>query len=128
MDERRADRRANQNGELGVMTEERLVRERIAQDLRVAMKARDASRVAALRSFAAALDNATAVPMPSRIFANENVEVSRKALSQADVRAVLMREIAERRDAAFTLTAHACFEEAASVEAEIETLEKYIDW
>jgi len=110
-----------------VTTEEERVRARIAQELRVAMKARDAARAAALRSFAAALDNATAVPMPSRIPPNENVEVPRKVLSLRDVRAVLMREIAERRDAAVTLKAHSCFEEAAAVEAEIEVLEQYID-
>jgi uncharacterized protein YqeY len=104
------------------------MRERIAQDLRVAIKARDASRVAALRSFAASLDNATAVPVPYRIPPNEKVEVPRKALSQGDVRAILMREIGERRDSAVTLKAHACFEEAAAVEAEIEVLEQYIDW
>jgi uncharacterized protein YqeY len=114
--------------ELGMPTEQEHVRERIAQELRVAMKARDASRVAALRSLAAALDNATAVPMPAGMVANENAEVPRKVLAPADVRAVLMREIAERRDAAFTLTAHACFEEAATVEAEIEVLKQYIDW
>jgi uncharacterized protein YqeY len=111
-----------------VTTEEGRVRERIAEEVRVAMKARDASRVAALRSFGAALDNATAVPMPSRIRPNESVEVPRKTLSIGDVRAVLMREIAERRSAAFTLTAHARFKEAAVVEAEIEVLEQCIDW
>ncbi len=127
MRERRTDGRGNQHGELGVTTEEERVRARIAQELRVAMKARDASRVSALRSLAAALDNATAVPMPSRILPNENVEVPRKALSLEDVRAVLTREIAERRDAAFTLTAHGCFEEAAVVKAEIEVLQQYIE-
>ena len=110
------------------MTEEERLRARIAQELRVAIKARSASRVAALRSFAAALDNATAVPIPSRILPNEKREVPRKALSLEDVRAVLMREIEERRHAASTLTAHACFKEAAAVEAEIEVLEQYIDW
>jgi uncharacterized protein len=110
------------------MTEEVRVRARIAQELRVAMKARDASRMTALRSLAAALDNATAVPMPARILPNEKIEVPRKALSLEDVRAVLRREIAERRDAAFTLRAHACFEEAAAVEAEIAVLEPYLGW
>jgi len=111
----------------GQMTAVERVRERIAQELRLGMKARDASRVATLRSFAAALDNATAVPIPSRILPSEDIEVPRKALSLEDVRAVLKREIAERRDAAFTLTAHACFEEAATVEAEIEVLQQYVD-
>jgi len=110
------------------MTEEERVRARIAQELRVAMKARDASRVTALRSLAAALDNATAVPMPARILPNERVEVRRRALSLEDVRSILIREIAERRDAAFTLSGHACFEEAAAVEAEIAILERYLDW
>jgi uncharacterized protein YqeY len=109
-------------------TEEERLRARIGQELRVAMKARNASRVAALRSLAAALDNATAVPMPSRIVPNERLEVPRKALSLEDVRAVLMREIRERRDAASTLKAHACFDEATAVEAKIEVLEQYIDW
>jgi len=110
------------------MTEEQRVRARIAQELRVAMKVRNASSVAALRSLAAALDNATAVPVPSRILPNERVEVPRKELSLEDVRAVLMREIGERRHAAFTLKAHARFEAAAAVEAEIAVLEPYIDW
>jgi uncharacterized protein len=124
---RRADIRTNQQGGLGVTIEEERVRERIAQELRVAMKARDISRVAALRSFAAALDNATAVPIPSRIPPNESVEVPRKALSPEDVRTVLMREIAERRHAALTLAAHARLEQAAAVEAEIGVLEQYLD-
>jgi uncharacterized protein YqeY len=110
-----------------VATTEERVRERIAQELRVAMKARDAARVAALRSFAAALDNATAVPMPSRILPNDPVEVPRKALSLEDVRAILMREIGERRNSARTLKAHACFDEAAAVEAELELLGQYGD-
>jgi uncharacterized protein len=109
-------------------TEEERFRARISQDLRVAMKARNAARVTALRCLAAALDNANAVPMPARILPNEKVEVPRKALSLEDVRAVLSREIAERRKAAFTLRAHARVEEAATVEAEIEVLEQYVDW
>jgi len=109
-------------------TEEERLRARIAQELPVAMKARNAARVAALRSLAAALDNATAVPIPSRILPNENVEVPRRVLSLEEVRAVLMREIAERRHAAVTLTTHARLKEAAAVEAEIEVLEQYIDW
>jgi uncharacterized protein len=101
------------------------VRARIAQEVRDAMKARNVSRVAALRSLAAALDNATAVPMPPRLLPNENPEVPRKVLSLEDVRAVLIREITERRNSVLTLTAHACFEEAAAVQAEIEVLEQF---
>jgi uncharacterized protein len=116
------------NFETGMTTEDERLRAHIAQELRVAMKARNASRVAALRSLAAALDNATAVPMPPRVLPNEKSEVPRKTLSLQDVRAVLTREIAERRHAASTLTAHARLEEAAAVEAEIAILEQYIDW
>jgi len=104
------------------------MRARIAQELHVAMKTRNGSRVVALRSLAAALDNATAVPLPYRILPNEKHEVPRKALSLEDVRAVLLREIGERRDAVITLRAHGCFDEVAAVEAEIEVLEQYVDW
>jgi uncharacterized protein len=104
---------------------EERVRARIAEDLRAAMKARNVPRVAALRSLAAALDNATAVPMPLRARPNENSEVPRRSLSPEDVRAVLMREITERREAAFTLREHARLEEAHAVEAEIAVLEQY---
>jgi uncharacterized protein YqeY len=46
-------------------------------------------------------------------------------LSLGDIRAILSREIADRRRAAATLTAHARSEEAAAVEAEIKVLEQY---
>ncbi len=110
------------------MSEVERLRERIAQELRVAMKARNASSVAALRSLTAALDNATAVPIPSRILPNERTEVPRKELSLEDIRAVLMREINERNEAVVKLTAHACLEAAAAVEAEIAVLQRCVDW
>jgi len=40
----------------------------------------------------------------------------------------LIREIEERHHAVSTLRAHARFEEAATVETEIEVLEPYVDW
>jgi uncharacterized protein YqeY len=111
-----------------VKTEEEGMRAHIATQLRVAMKARDVSRIAALRSLSAALDNATAVPLPGRLLPNDRREVPRKELSALDIRAIVMREITERREAAATLTAHGCRERAAVVEGEIKVLEPYIDW
>ncbi|MGH8261069.1 MAG: GatB/YqeY domain-containing protein, partial [Steroidobacteraceae bacterium] len=87
---------------------EEKLRARLTQDVQVAMKARDAPRVTALRSLAAALDNATAVPLESlRQSAGRAIgEVPRKDLSSDDVRAIVRREITERRDAAFAFESH----------------------
>lgn len=120
-------RRGTQRGQAGMTTEEERMRARVAADLRIAMKTRDAFRVGTLRSLAAALDNATAVPMRSRMAASENSEVPRKALSPEDIRAVVIREIAERRDAASMLGGHARFEEVARLEAQIKVLQRYLD-
>jgi uncharacterized protein len=107
-------------------TAERL-RERIAQDLKAAMKSRDAPRVSALRSLAAALDNATAVPQPARSGppSHQPAEVPRRMLSDEDVRDLLLREIGERHDAAFALEKHGCMEEALSIRAEVGIIEEY---
>lgn len=106
--------------------EERL-RTRLAQDLRAAMKIRDSSRIAALRTLIAALDNAAAVPVPSgvRPAPGAPVEVPRKVLDDEEVETVLLREIAERRNAIFSFEMHGCIEEAVALRAEIELYEQY---
>lgn len=108
---------------------EESLRARLAQELRAAIKARDGARIAALRTLAAALDNATAVPIEDHWgpmpFAA--AEVPRKVLTDDDVRSVVRHEIAERRDAAFAFEMHGCFEEALGLKAEIAILEGYLD-
>ncbi|HEY2591915.1 MAG TPA: GatB/YqeY domain-containing protein [Steroidobacteraceae bacterium] len=106
---------------------EESLRARLGPELRVAIKARDGARIAALRTLAAALDNATAVPIedPGVAMPSAVTEVPRKVLTDDDVRSILLREIAERADAAFAFEMHGCFEEALGVRAEIAILEDY---
>ena len=103
------------------------LRERLTQDLRAAIKARDRARIAALRTLAAALDNATAVPIEGRgvPMPFPTAEVPRKVLTEDDLRAILLREIAERHDAVFAFESHGCFEEALGLRAEIAIFEGY---
>jgi uncharacterized protein YqeY len=74
---------------------------RMRRDLAEAMKARHAEEVAVLRSVLAALDNAEA-PDPGS-FTGQTGEVERLALAQADVQAVLRREIRGHEQAAAEL-------------------------
>jgi uncharacterized protein len=106
--------------------EERL-RARLAHDLRVALKARDRARLAVLRTLAAALDNATAVPVEAHRVPLPfgAAELPRRVLTDEDVRSILLREIAERHDAAWSFEMHGCFEEALDLKAEIALLERY---
>jgi len=80
---------------------------RMKSDLRSAMLARQTERVSVLRALIAAVDNSQAVPVGEmhdkyvvRAFGDKSVEVPRKALSVADLRAILVDEIAARRNAA----------------------------
>jgi uncharacterized protein YqeY len=74
------------------------------QDLRDAMKARDVRRVSVLRAALGAVANAEAVPSDARpnvSGADVGTEVARRELTEADVVAVVAREVAElRADAA----------------------------
>ncbi len=125
------------------------LRARLADDLRAAMKGREAAHVNVLRSLIAALDNATAVPIdgpravvlnlppealnaPTEGLGKESTgrsrEVPRRVLSPDDVLHVLAVEMAERRNAALALEKHGCYEEAAVVRAELEAIEGYAAW
>jgi len=106
------------------------VRARMHRDLTEAMKARDRTRVSVLRSTLGAIANAEAVPsgdrpnVPGR---DAITEVDRRELSEADVAAVLTREIEElRRDA--TLHRDRGDERPlADLEARLAILEAYTD-
>ncbi|HXS28470.1 MAG TPA: GatB/YqeY domain-containing protein [Steroidobacteraceae bacterium] len=109
-------------------TAEKRLRVQLAHDLRVAIKARDGARVAAVRALIAALDNATAVPIESQPIPVPfgNAEVPRKVLTDDDVKSILKREIAARHDAAWTFESHGCFEEALGLRDEIALFESYV--
>lgn len=79
------------------------LRERMKADLRQAMKARQSATVATLRSALAAIDNAEAVPVDDQTpiipLVTHSPDVPRKVLSAADIRAILQKEVDERRAA-----------------------------
>lgn len=80
------------------------LREQMKADLTQAMKARQSERVATLRSILAAIDNAEAIPVTEPTFLVEPVlgqrhEAPRKLLSAEDIRAIVRKEMDERRAA-----------------------------
>lgn len=85
----------------------RIFLDRMKADLRSAMLARQTEQVSVLRALIAAVDNSQAVPVGEmhdkyavRAFGDKSVEVPRRALSIADLRAILVDEIAGRQSAA----------------------------
>src|SRR5687768_12042934 len=88
--------------------------ERLQADLGTALRARDALRTSVLRSTLSAIANAEAVEVPPGTTATE---VSRKALTDDDIRAVVLAERAELVSAARDLRAHARPDAADELEA-----------
>ena len=87
------------------------VRDRLRTALTAAMKSRDTTATAALRSALAAIDNAEAVeaapgspmldgPIPGAVAGLGAAEVPRRALTESEMLRVVEAEIAERESAA----------------------------
>lgn len=111
------------------------LRARLRAALPAAIRARDRVATAALRSALAAIDDAEAVDPAAAgvsVVAHERIagtvgglgagEVARAAVSEEEVRAVVEREIAERRHAAETYAAHGRETEAERLSAEADVL------
>lgn len=97
-------------------------------DLVVAMKARDATAVRALRTALAAVANAEAPPLdslPAPVSGRSN-EHARLDLSVDDVEAVLRHEITDRHDTIARLLPHDRPAEVAELRAEIAVLQGYV--
>jgi uncharacterized protein YqeY len=74
------------------------LRSRVAGDLKLALKARDADEISALRSLLSALDNAGAVATTPRnvpVYGRSG-DVPRRTLSVGEVEGLVAAEIAER--------------------------------
>lgn len=112
------------------------LRDRLRAAVPAAMKARDRSTVAALRSALAAIDNAEAVDPAdgaARAGAIETspvgvgaAEVARRMLSEADVAAIVTTEISERRAAAATYELAGHSDRATRLVAEADALAMYL--
>lgn len=114
-------------------------RERLRTGLREAMRARDTTAVAALRSALAAIDNAEAITVadPRALAADGEyvagaalgvgaTEATRRSLTEADVVRLLQAEAGERRAAARDYLAARQPGAAERLEAEAAVLERYL--
>lgn len=106
---------------------------RLREDLLVAMKARRSVEAQVIRTLVAALDNAEAPPLPAdqtvyvqHAFGSGGAEVPRLQLHEADVRRILMAEIAEREQAAAGMTDLGQHERAAALREEAEVARRYL--
>ncbi|HZT64706.1 MAG TPA: hypothetical protein VFA11_02850 [Acidimicrobiales bacterium] len=112
-----------------------MLRTRLRAALSAAMRARDATSVAALRSSLGAIDNAEAVESGSASLSGRPAgviagavsglgagEVERRQLTEAEMEAVVGREVAERLEAAAEYEGLGQPEAAARLRAEAEVL------
>ena len=105
------------------------VRDRMQSDLRTAMKARDRLRVSVLRATLGAISNAEAVPSAARPNVDgrdERTEAPRRVLTEADVVAVVTREVAELHTDAAAHRARGDAGPLADLEARIAVLDGYL--
>lgn len=103
------------------------LRDRMRRELPVALRARDRTRVAALRSALAAIDNAEAVPTEAATIHAVGLgaaETARGELSETHIAAIVAAEITERRDIA---ARYSGTEHAARLHAEAEILAALLD-
>jgi len=112
--------------------EQRLT-EQLRADLRLAMRGRDSSMVATLRTLLAAVENAQAVPVGAlheryvvREFGDAATEVPRRRLSCEELHALLAQEIASRRTAAEQYRQAGREEQAEALLREAETVAGYL--
>jgi uncharacterized protein YqeY len=106
---------------------------RMRADLTQAMKERDRSRVAALRTALAAIANAEAPPAhdlptpPLAPLVGRAQEQPRLVLTPADVEAIVRLEIADRRDTIEHLRGRDQDDAVRQLASEITVLERYLD-
>jgi uncharacterized protein YqeY len=104
------------------------LRERLAVELRGAMKARDALAVATLRSLLSALDNAGAVAVTKAhtpVFGLSG-DVPRRELTADEVEAVLVAEADERAAAAADYERRGLREGAERLQAELAIIARFL--
>ena len=104
------------------------LKERLREELKTAMRDKRADEVAVLRKLIAALDNAEAVPTEGyrpRALGDPGGEVARRELDKAEVDALLVNEIAERRSAVEELERRGRPNEAALLAREAELIARY---
>jgi uncharacterized protein YqeY len=104
------------------------IRERLKEDLKQAIRAREKATMATLRTMLAALDNAEAVTLDASFqpVVGLNNDVPRKVLREEDFLQVLRMEANGRRSAIATYEALGRVEEAARLRAELAVFARYL--
>jgi len=106
---------------------------RLRDDLKTAMRTRNALDIAVLRVIIAALDNAQAVPLPEgrqryvvREFGDGSAEAPRLRLAEEDVRNLLIQEVRDREDAAAQFEDLGRADRAAALRLEAAIVSRYL--
>jgi uncharacterized protein YqeY len=112
------------------------LRDRLRAALPAAMKARDKTAVAALRSALAALDNAEAVQTDDRTVKGQAIEqvaigagateVERRVLTEPEMTALIRHEVTERENAAADYQKAGHGDRATRLRAEAEVLAAHL--
>ncbi|MQA07581.1 MAG: hypothetical protein GEU98_03335 [Pseudonocardiaceae bacterium] len=109
------------------------VRQALRDDLKKALKERDKTATATIRSALAAIANAEAVPVPDDSQAlplgtvGLSSDVERRALDPEDVREILRAEAAERRTALAEYQRAGQQAMAERMRAELQVLARYVE-
>src|SRR5262245_43255417 len=105
------------------------LRRRLSEDLLLAMKAKDAVAVAALRSVMSALDNASAVPASAALALapGRNADVPRRDLSNEECRRIVGDEANTRAASAAEYARLGQDGAAARLRAEQAVVERYVE-
>ena len=104
------------------------LRERLRTDLRIALKARNASTVNTLRSLLATIDNAEAVDIAAAPRAVNGVapDVARRILSETDIQAIIAAEAHTYRATLATYETHGQHTAAAQIREDLTIIEAYL--
>ena len=109
------------------------IRQALRSALTDALRARDKTAMAALRSAIAAIDNAESVPVGDhRAGAIElagtlgAAEVPRKILSEEDIRMIVQCEVSDRRAAAQQYQAAGRLDQAEKLRKEADVLDRFL--
>jgi uncharacterized protein YqeY len=101
------------------------LRDHVAADLRLAMKARASTEVNALRALLGALDNATSVAVEPQKWGGGHAEVPRRLVEASEIAAIIASEIGRRSTSALEYDRLGMAENAAELRSEAAVLERY---
>jgi uncharacterized protein YqeY len=107
---------------------ESVLRHRLAQDLRAALKSRDSATVGVLRTILGAIDNAGAVTPTAdhQPTVGRSSDVARRTLSPEDLEALLHKECSERERAISEYDRLGRGDDAAKLRHEVTLITRYL--